>query len=161
VLALRLRDPLPRHEASPPPPERGPPQRVQCRYLDAGRPDPAAPSGAVPSRPSVAATWACALPDGIIDAARWTFDLNRPDTWPARLRAEAGPPGAASALDPVLDIGLTSRLADAMVTRPASAPQIVVPLRVAGASTLLLRTWGAREPRSTPPFWLEVWSRAR
>ena len=24
----------------PPPPERGPPQRVQCRYLDAGQPDP-------------------------------------------------------------------------------------------------------------------------
>ncbi|MFI5075995.1 MAG: hypothetical protein ACHQRO_01570, partial [Vicinamibacteria bacterium] len=161
VLALRLGDPLPRHVASPPPPERGPPQRVQCRYLDAGQPDPAVPAGADPSRPSVAATWACTLPDGIIDAARWTFDLNRPDTWPARLRAEAGPPGAASVLDPVLDIGLTSRLADAMVTRPASAPQIVVPLRVAGASTLLLRTWGAREPRSTPPFWLEVWSRAR
>ena len=95
VLALRLRDPLPRHEASPPPPERGPPQRVQCRYLDAGQPDPAVPAGADPSRPSVAATWACALPDGTIDAARWTFDLNRPDTWPARLRVEAGPAGAA------------------------------------------------------------------
>jgi hypothetical protein len=53
-----------------------------------------------------------------------------------------------------------------MLTRPASAPQVVVPLPAAPrgvdrAPTLLVRTWGARAPRSTPPFWLEVWSRAR
>jgi hypothetical protein len=167
VLALRLQDPLPRLEALASPPERGPPQRLQCRYLDAGLPDPSAPAAkaADSSTPSVAAnvaaTWACALPDGPIDAARWTFDLNRPETWPTRLRAEAGPIGADPVLDPVLDIGLTSRLAAAMVTRPASAPQIDAPLRVAGTSTLLVRTWGARAPRSTPPFWLEVWSTAR
>jgi hypothetical protein len=157
VLALRLQDPLPRL-ASPPPPERGPPQRVQCRYLDAGVPAPAAGDA---SRPSIAATWACPMPDGTIAAARWTFDFNRPETWPTRLRVEAASAAAVPALDPRiptgLDIELTSRLADAMVTRPASAPQIVATLRAAGASTLLVRTWGARAPRSTPPFWLEVW----
>jgi hypothetical protein len=158
--ALRLQDPLPRLAALPPPPERGPPQRVSCRYLDAGVSDP---SGADPSRPSVAATWACPLPDGAIAAARWTFDLNRPETWPARLRAEVDPAGAAPVPAPVPDLSLTSRLADAMVTRPASAPQIVVPLRLGprgpGRSpTLVVRTWGARAPRSTPPFWLEVWT---
>ena len=157
VLALRLQDPLPRL-ASSPPPERGPPQRVQCRYLDAGLPAPAAADA---SRPSIAATWACPTPDGAIAAARWTFDFHRPETWPTRLRVEAAPAAAGSPPDPPLptglDLELTSRLADAMVTRPASAPQIVAPLRAAGGSTLLVRTWGARAPRSTPPFWLEVW----
>jgi hypothetical protein len=153
ILALRLHDRLPRLAAVAIPPERGPPQRVQCRYLDAGVSDP---QGADPSRPSVAATFACALPDGAIAAARWTFDMTRPETWPARLRAEAGSDAAV----PVLDLDLTSRLADAMVTRPASAPQIVVPLRTEGP-TLLVRTWGARAPRSTPPFWLEVWAGSR
>jgi hypothetical protein len=157
LLALRLQDRLPRL-ASSPPPERGPPQRVQCRYLDAGVP---APEGAEAPRPSVAASWSCPLPDGAIAAARWTFDLNRSETWPTRLRVEAASPAAVpvrdSRADPLLDLELTSRLADAMVTRPASAPQIVAPLRAAGGSTLLVRTWGARAPRSTPPFWLEVW----
>ena len=163
IYAVQLQDPLPRLAALTPTPDRGPPKRVSCRYLDAGVPDP---PGADPSRPSVAATWACPLPDGAIVAARWTFDTNRPETWPAHLRAEVGPTGAAPVLAPVLDLRLTSRLADAMVTRPASAPQIDVPLRVAPRgvgrpSTLLVRTWGARAPRSTPPFWLEVWTESR
>jgi hypothetical protein len=55
---------------------------------------------------------------------------------------------------------VTARLADAMVTRPANSPQLIVPLRATGG-TLLVRTWGAREPRSTPPFWLEVWMATR
>ena len=164
VLALRLQKPLPRLDASAGPSDRGPPQRVQCRYLDAGQPDP---MGATSSA-SVAATWACTLPGGTIDAARWTFDLNRPETWPSRLRVEAAAAGAVPAPlhDFGLDIELTSRLADAMLTRPASAPQIVVPFPAAPrgvdrAPTLLVRTWGARASRLTPPFWLEVWSRAR
>ena len=162
IHVLQLHDPLPRLAARTPPAERGPPQRVSCRYLDAGVSDS---SSADASRPPVAATWACPLPDGVIAAARWTFDTNRPETWPTHLRAEVGSGGAAASLAPVLDLPLTSRLADAMVTRPASAPQIVVPLRLARgaagpASTLLVRTWGARAPRSTPPFWLEVWTGA-
>jgi hypothetical protein len=150
VLALELQGPLPRLTAAAPPPERGPPQRVRCRYLDAGVPDPAAPPGAVDA--AIAATWACDLPDGSIDAARWTFDWNRPETWPVRLRADGGDGRS------LLDLTLPVRLADAMVTRPADTPQLTVPLRAAGGTPLLVRTWGARAPRSTPPFWLEVWT---
>ena len=150
LLALELQGPLPRLTASAPPPERGPPQRVRCRYLDAGVPDPSAPPGAVV--PAIAATWACDLPGGSIDTARFTFDWNRPETWPVRLRADGADGGS------LLDLTLPVRLADAMVTRPADTPQLTVPLRAAGARTLLVRTWGARAPRSTPPFWLEVWT---
>ncbi|MEO5822183.1 MAG: hypothetical protein ABIT71_16890 [Vicinamibacteraceae bacterium] len=152
MLVIELHDPLPRLDASAPPPGRGPPQRLQCRYLDAGVPDP---QGADPARPTVAATWACPVPAGSIEAVRWTFDVTRPESWPARLRVEA----AGAVLLP--DFSLTSRLADAMVTRPASAPQISVPLPVPGATTLLVRTWGARASRSTPPFWLEAWTGSR
>jgi hypothetical protein len=152
IHALELTDSLPRLNASSPPPERGPPQRVQCRYLDAGLPDP---TGDAPgARPSVAATWTCALPGGPLIAARWTFDFNRPDTWPTRLRVDAPAAGAP----PLIDLPLTARFADAMVRHPSSAPQIDTPLSHAAATTLLVRTWGARAPRSTPPFWLEVWS---
>ena len=57
----------------------------------------------------------------------------------------------------LLDLSLIPGLADAMVSRPAHTPQLTVPLPAAGGGTLLVRTWGARAPRSTPPFWLEVW----
>jgi hypothetical protein len=152
LLAIELNDPLPRTMASAPPPERGPPARLRCRYRDAGLPDPSRD----PAVPSIAATWECPAPAGPIAAARWTFDLNRPETWPTRLQVAHA--GAAPDAAPVLDLGLTVPIADAMVTRPAHAPQLDTPLRTAGATTLLVRTWGAREPRSTPPFWLEVWS---
>jgi hypothetical protein len=152
LLAIELNDPLPRTTASAPPLERGPPARIRCRYRDAGLPDPSRD----PAVPSVAATWECPAPAGAIAAARWTFDLNRPETWPTRLQVARA--GAAPDAAPLLDLGLTAPIADAMVTRPAHAPQLDTPLRTAGATTLLVRTWGAREPRSTPPFWLEVWS---
>jgi hypothetical protein len=152
LLAIELNDPLPRTAASAPPPERGPPARIRCRYRDAGLPDPSRD----PAVPSIAATWECPAPAGPIAAARWTFDLNRPETWPTRL--QVAPAGAAPDAAPLLDLGLTAPIADAMVTRPADAPQLDTPLRSSGAATLLVRTWGAREPRSTPPFWLEVWS---
>lgn len=152
LVAIELKDPLPRTTASAPPPERGPPARIRCRYRDAGQPDPSRD----PAVPSIAATWECPAPAGPIAAARWTFDLNRPETWPTRL--QVAPAGAAPDAAPLLDLGLTAPIADAMVTRPAHAPQLDTPLRTRGSGTLLVRTWGAREPRSTPPFWLEVWS---
>jgi hypothetical protein len=155
VLGLELQDPLPRRAGSEAPPERGPPQRVPCRYLDAGVPAPGAPPESPGIPGTIAATWTCDLPAGSIDAARWTFDWNRPETWPTRLRVDATPGGS------LLDISLTSRLADAMVTRPALSPQLTMPLRTTGGATALVRTWGARAPRSTPPFWLEVWVGAR
>jgi hypothetical protein len=149
VVAFELHDPLPRPAAATAPPERGPPQRVLCRYVDAGVPDPSPAAGAG----VIGATWACDVAGGPIAAARWTFDWNRPETWPTRLRVDAS--GGS-----LLDLDVTARLADAMVTRPANSPQLTVPLRATG-STLLVRTWGAREPRSTPPFWLEVWMATR
>jgi hypothetical protein len=153
IRALELHGPLGDRTASSPPPERGPPTRVHCRHLDAGVP---APAGATdPSSPSVAATWACALPGGRPRAARWTFDLGRQDTWPTRLRVDT--PDAA----PLLDLTLAPALAAAMVERPAGPPQIVTPVSTTAATVLLVRTWGARAPRSTPPFWLEVWSGSR
>jgi hypothetical protein len=148
---LTGRLPLP---AAAPPPERGPPVRVDCRHLDAGVPAPAGPVHD-PSRPSVAATWSCALPGGPLHAARWTFDWQRQDTWPSRLRVDT------AETDSLLDLTLPPALAAAMVERPADAPQIVTPLSTTDATVLLVRTWGARAPRSTPPFWLEVWSGAR
>jgi hypothetical protein len=154
IRAFELHQPV-REAAGPaPPPERGPPARVQCRYLDAGVPEPAAARPS-PSRASVAATWSCDLPGGPLRAARWTFDLRRQDTWPARLRVDT--PDAAS----LLDLTLAPALAAAMVERPAGAPQIVTALSTTEATVLLVRTWGARAPRSTPPFWLEVWSGSR
>jgi hypothetical protein len=150
LLAIELNDPLPRTTASAPPPERGPPARIRCRYRDAGRPDPSRDAA------SIAATWECPAPAGPIAAARWTFDLNRPETWPTRLQVAHA--GAAPDAAPLLDLGLTAPIVHAMVTRPAHAPQLDTPLRTRGAATLLVRTWGARAPRSTPPFWLEVWS---
>jgi hypothetical protein len=160
IHAIELREPLPRLATSAPPPERGPPHRVRCRYLDAGAP---APSGPLPepSSASIAATWECPLPAGLpggpLQAARWTFDLQRQDTWPSRLRADTGDAAA-----PIVDLTLAPLLADAMVTRPAGAPQIETPLSTTTAATVLrVRTWGARAPRSTPPFWLEVWSDGR